>query len=125
MRACDRRSRLTSSWNLSAFNRLARTTTIPVTGNRPNVQPQAPIPMVKITGTVRDPEGAPAAGVRLSLTGDYGRYEVQTDSDGRYLFNKRKRDSANAPHGYIVARDEVRNLWDGHNIRRKQPPTWI
>ncbi|MGD1086488.1 MAG: carboxypeptidase-like regulatory domain-containing protein, partial [Verrucomicrobiota bacterium] len=88
-----------------------------LTRNPPNGQRQAPIPMVKITGTVRDPAGAPAAGVRLSLTGDYGRDEVQSDSNGRYLFNERKRDSTgDAPHGYIVARDEERNMWAGRNM---------
>ena len=42
-------------------------------------------PIVKITGTVRDPGGAPVAGVIISTgQGSGGRHEVKTDAYGRY-----------------------------------------
>jgi protocatechuate 3,4-dioxygenase beta subunit len=88
-----------------------------LTRNGPNVLQRLPhFPNAKITGTVRDPAGAPAAGVRVSLSGDDGREEVQADADGRYAFKVRKPDSAEVPHGFIVARDEQRNLVAGRDI---------
>jgi len=72
---------------------------------------------VKVAGTVRDPAGAPAAGVRVWLWPPAGNEnEVRTDTNGRYsiLWQKQYFGGGNAP--LIVARDEEHNLSASHEL---------
>jgi hypothetical protein len=80
-----------------------------------NVPMAAANPGVRITGTVRNPSGAPAGGVSLSMYGDYVNLEeVKTDAAGRYSLNWRKQ--ASAPQLVIFARDLEHNLAASHEI---------
>ena len=72
-----------------------------------------------LTGTVRDPDGKPAAGVRVKVWGDTGRSiedkektgEVKTDADGRYLIRWTKQDWGGTKWSpFIFARDLEHNL---------------
>jgi hypothetical protein len=75
---------------------------------------RAPLAL-KISGTVRDPSGAPASGVLLSWWDDCPeRQEVKTDSDGRYSLEL-ARESYN-PGLTVFARDVRRNLTARHTI---------
>ena len=60
---------------------------------------------LRTAGTVRDPSGAPAAGVTMSLYPVQGRViDSQTDSDGRYEFNWQQFGAGN-PATWLLARD--------------------
>jgi protocatechuate 3,4-dioxygenase beta subunit len=62
-------------------------------------------PPLKITGTVRDPSGVPAAGVMMSLFPVQGRViDSQTDSAGRYEFNWQEF-GAGGQTNWLLARD--------------------
>ncbi|MGD1084549.1 MAG: carboxypeptidase regulatory-like domain-containing protein, partial [Verrucomicrobiota bacterium] len=62
-------------------------------------------PPRNIAGTVRDPSGAPAPGVTMSLNPVQGRtIDTQTDSDGRYEFTWQPRRSGE-PATWLLARD--------------------
>ena len=69
-------------------------------------------PVVKISGTVRDPSGAPAAGVTVAWGSHVNPQYVTTDSRGRY--------SISWPNGagtlVMLARDEQRNLAASHEV---------
>jgi protocatechuate 3,4-dioxygenase beta subunit len=80
-----------------------------------NVPRPAADPGVTITGTVRDPSGAPAAGLWLRLWGNaLNQPEAKTDSHGRYSLALMKQ--LNAPQFVIVARDLAHNLAASHEI---------
>jgi protocatechuate 3,4-dioxygenase beta subunit len=77
---------------------------------------QNSLPTRKITGTVRDPSGAPAAGVTMSLSYIQVRNATnQTDSDGRYEFNWQESPSVNLTN-WLLARDLKRNLVALHQV---------
>ena len=70
---------------------------------------------ITITGTVRDPSGAPAGGVRLRLWGfPVNQEEVTTGSDGRYSLTWRK--SGTSTQLVMFARDLEHNLAASHEI---------
>ena len=79
---------LPDSWQISAnagspYGALTNATVVTGRTNQAEVLVD---PGVKLTGTVRDPDGAPAAGVVVSLNGNYyaNAHEVRTDANGRY-----------------------------------------
>jgi protocatechuate 3,4-dioxygenase beta subunit len=63
-------------------------------------------PVVKISGTVRDAEGAPAAGVAVMWGNSMNQANVTTDSRGHYSITWPK----GAGELVMLARDEERNL---------------
>ena len=98
---------------LNVRNADVRNNNVPISAQGETVP--AANPVLKITGTVRAPSGAPAAGVLIRLWGDYvNQEEVKTDSDGRYSLNWRKQ--ASAPQLVIIARDVEHNLAASHEI---------
>lgn len=69
--------------------------------------------LVKITGTVRDPSGAPAAGEVIGVLGNYANTAVfKTDSGGHYTINL----SRQATNLVMIARDLERNLAASHGF---------
>ena len=66
-------------------------------------------PPQKVTGTVRDPSGAPAGGAALVLCPIQGGPLIngQTDSDGRYEFNRQTRGTVDGRYS-LMARDVER-----------------
>jgi 5-hydroxyisourate hydrolase-like protein (transthyretin family) len=83
-----------------------------------------PPPPRKVAGTVRDPSGAPADGVTMSLFPTQRRnlqawLQGQTDSGGRYEFNwQLNRDNWVADNGtaWLMARDPKRGLAAIHEV---------
>jgi hypothetical protein len=84
-----------------------------------------PLANQKLTGTVFDTDGKPAAGVRVKVWGDSVRVlgdsgktgEVQTDSDGRYLIGWQKQNWGGTVWSpFIFARDLEHNLAVSHDI---------
>ena len=76
-------------------------------------------PAIKITGTVRDLAGAPAAGARVRLFADYGQAnEVKAGADGRYSITWQKQNFGGMQQmlPFIVARDIDHNLAVSHDI---------
>ena len=73
-------------------------------------------PPLKLTGTVRDPDGKPAAGVKLSLFPVQVRTVTsQTDSDGRYEFNWQARLNQEETE-WLLARDLNRGFAAIHEV---------
>jgi hypothetical protein len=69
--------------------------------------------LVKITGTVRDPSGAPAASAVIGVLGNYANSAVfKTDSGGHYTINL----SRQATNLVMIARDLERNLAASHDF---------
>ena len=80
-------------------------------------------PVLKITGTVRDPAGAPAAGAVVSISGDFvNSHEVRTDTNGRYELTWQRAVGmmdvmmVGGESMYLTARSADRNLVVVHDI---------
>jgi protocatechuate 3,4-dioxygenase beta subunit len=76
----------------------------------------------KITGTVTDPAGAPAAGVRVALyPNNFGASEAVTDAQGRYSISIQNVQSMNGQDvsPCLVARSLQRNLAAARDIDAK------
>jgi protocatechuate 3,4-dioxygenase beta subunit len=77
-------------------------------------------PLIKSTGTVRNPAGAAAAGVTVSLFPVQGRpIEIQTGPDGRYELNWQARTGGSEETTWLLARDLKRNLAAIHQVDEK------
>ena len=72
----------------------------------------APRASSKVTGKVTDPDGKPAAQVRVSLFPSFSQVEKQTDSEGRFTltFDSKQLGPMGATPPIVVARDLARNL---------------
>jgi protocatechuate 3,4-dioxygenase beta subunit len=67
---------------------------------------------IKITGTVTDPEGKPAAKARVSLFPSFSTAEKQADAEGRFTltYDPRQFGSTGGSAPIVIARDLTRNL---------------
>jgi hypothetical protein len=108
-------------YQVSAFKTNARSkgTSTTIEAGRTNRLEIELNPPPMITGEVRDPSGAPVAGVTLSVFPNWGRTggEVKTDANGRYEMpwdNQRLGGMRGTP--CLIARDLARNLATAQDI---------